>query len=155
MHPFPTPWKQKTVWFSDVFRGWRKGALGTNGLISILNKCFPSPLLLPAACILESFIEIKINWNFDFHTSLWCLKRFYEGLSDTTFLTRFTFQIETSHFICTANQMTGFYLKYSTGLKWVHTSVPSLNITKKSEFRPNFLPEKIRRVCWMFRWNCT
>ena len=24
----------------------------------------------------------KINWNFYFYTSLWCLKRFYEGLSD-------------------------------------------------------------------------
>ena len=34
MHPFSSPWKhQKTVRFSDVFRGQRKGALGTNGLI--------------------------------------------------------------------------------------------------------------------------
>ena len=24
--------------------------------------------------------EKKINWNFYFHTSLWCVKRFYEGL---------------------------------------------------------------------------
>ena len=24
--------------------------------------------------------EKKINLNFNFHTSLWCLKRFYEGL---------------------------------------------------------------------------
>ena len=32
-HSSPTPWKhQKTVKFSDVFRGYRKGALGTNGL---------------------------------------------------------------------------------------------------------------------------
>ena len=29
MHPFSTP---KTVRFSDAFRGWRKGALGKNGL---------------------------------------------------------------------------------------------------------------------------
>ena len=28
----------------------------------------------------ESCIEIKINSNVYFHTSLWCLKRFYEGL---------------------------------------------------------------------------
>ena len=29
----------------------------------------------------------KINLNFDFHTSLWCFKRFYEGLKvlDKTF----------------------------------------------------------------------
>ena len=31
-------------------------------------------------CISESCIEIKIMLNFYFHTSLWCLKRFYEGL---------------------------------------------------------------------------
>ena len=33
MHPLSTPWKhQKTLRFSNVCRGWRKGALGTNGL---------------------------------------------------------------------------------------------------------------------------
>ena len=33
MHPFATPRKhQKTLQFSDVFSGVRKGALGTNGL---------------------------------------------------------------------------------------------------------------------------
>ena len=31
-------------------------------------------------CIFVSCIEIKINLNFYFHASLWCLKRFYEGL---------------------------------------------------------------------------
>ena len=35
-------------------------------------------LTLPAPCILESCIKIKINLNFYFHASLWCLKRFYE-----------------------------------------------------------------------------
>ena len=29
------------------------------------------------------------------------------------------FHIETSHLICTANQMTGFYIKRNTGLKWI------------------------------------
>ena len=34
MHTFSTPCKlQKTVRFSDVFKGYRIGALGTNGLI--------------------------------------------------------------------------------------------------------------------------
>ena len=37
-------------------------------------------LKLNVLCISESCIEIKINLNFCFHTSLWCLKRFYEGL---------------------------------------------------------------------------
>ena len=33
MHPFSNPWKyQKTLQFSDVFRGYRKGVLGANGL---------------------------------------------------------------------------------------------------------------------------
>ena len=29
------------------------------------------------------------------------------------------FHIEISHLICIANQITGFYMKCSTGLKWV------------------------------------
>ena len=37
-------------------------------------------LTLPAPCIFESCIKIKINLNFHFHISLWCFKRFYEGL---------------------------------------------------------------------------
>ena len=41
MHPFSTPWKhQKTVRFSDIFRGWRKGALRTNGLIERYPRKF-------------------------------------------------------------------------------------------------------------------
>ena len=33
MYPFSTSWKHlKTLQFSDVFRGYRKSALGTNGL---------------------------------------------------------------------------------------------------------------------------
>ena len=39
MHPFSTPWKhQKILRFSDVFRGLKKGASGTNGLNKILNE---------------------------------------------------------------------------------------------------------------------
>ena len=37
-------------------------------------------LTLNVPCISESCIEMKIKLNFCFHTSLWCLKRFYEGL---------------------------------------------------------------------------
>ena len=38
MHPFSTPWKhQKTLRFSDVFRGERKGALETNELRRMLR----------------------------------------------------------------------------------------------------------------------
>ena len=34
----------------------------------------------PFPFISESLIKIKINLNFYFHTYLWCLKRFYEGV---------------------------------------------------------------------------
>ena len=37
-------------------------------------------LTLPVPCISESCIWITIKLNFYFHPSLWCLKRFYEGL---------------------------------------------------------------------------
>ena len=37
-------------------------------------------LTLKDPFISEICIEIKIELNFYFHTSLWCLKRFYEGL---------------------------------------------------------------------------
>ena len=37
-------------------------------------------LTLNVLCISEICIEIKIKLNFYFHTSLWCLKRFCEGL---------------------------------------------------------------------------
>ena len=43
-------------------------------------------LTLPVLCMSESCIQIKINFNFNFHTSLWCLKRFYdEGLKSLLF----------------------------------------------------------------------
>ena len=41
-----------------------------------------------------------------------------------------TFYIETSHLICIANQMTGFYMKCNTGMKWVN-----LVITVNTFFR--------------------
>ena len=32
------------------------------------------------------------------------------------------FHVETSHLIYTENQMTGFYMKYNSGLKWVNST---------------------------------
>ena len=46
-------------------------------LISIIRY---NSLTLQEPFIFESCIEIKIKLNFYFHTSLWCLKSFYEGL---------------------------------------------------------------------------
>ena len=37
-------------------------------------------LTLKDPSISGSCIEIKIELNFYFHTSLWCLKKFYESL---------------------------------------------------------------------------
>ena len=34
------------------------------------------------------------------------------------------FHIETRHLICSANQMTGFYMRCNTGLKWVNWGIP-------------------------------
>ena len=62
MYPFPTPWKrQGTVRFSDVFRGKRKGASGTNGLLLTLNNffsCFGSFI-----AISEQVLSTELNWN--------------------------------------------------------------------------------------------
>ena len=41
---------------------------------------FRAVLTLPVPCISKSYVKIKVKLNFYFHTSLWCLKRFYEGL---------------------------------------------------------------------------
>ena len=50
VHPFSTPWKhQKTLRFSDVFRGQRKGALRTIGL-----KVKPKPIFYP---LKHNFLE--------------------------------------------------------------------------------------------------
>ena len=46
-----------------------------------------NPVTLKDPFISESCIEIKIELNFYFHTSLWCLKRFYEGLKGLNFFT--------------------------------------------------------------------
>ena len=41
MHPLSTPWKHhKILLLSDIFRGWRKGALGTNDLKRSVDAYF-------------------------------------------------------------------------------------------------------------------
>ena len=50
--------------------------------VKFLFLCYAKlfPLTLPTPCISESYIKIKINFNFYFHPFLWYLKRFYQGL---------------------------------------------------------------------------
>ena len=81
MHPFPgvDPWKhQKTLRFPDVFRGQRKGALGTNGLKTKNHLLAPfslknlflswhrmrfSRLLLRCLLILEKNCQAESNFD--------------------------------------------------------------------------------------------
>ena len=43
------------------------------------------------------------------------------------FQSSIVFHIETGHLICTANWMTGFCMKYNTGLKWAALQILTLN----------------------------
>ena len=45
----------------------------------MIPQVFYIVLTLKVPCISESCIEIKIKLDFYFHTSFWCIKRFYES----------------------------------------------------------------------------
>ena len=51
-----------------------------NNFFALFERTGKENSTCPAPCVSESCIKIKINLNFYFHTSLWYLKRFYEGL---------------------------------------------------------------------------
>ena len=59
------------------WHGYHRYALTTFESTFSFSK---SHLILPAPCISENCIEIKIKLNFYLYTSLWCLERFYEDL---------------------------------------------------------------------------
>ena len=54
----------------------------TKDIVSTFIKDLQKILALPASYISENYFKIKINLNFYFRTSLWCLRRFYGGLKD-------------------------------------------------------------------------
>ena len=54
--------------------------LERDNAVTIHKRNIQVLLTLKDLFISESCIEIKIELNFYFHTSLWCLKRFHEGL---------------------------------------------------------------------------
>ena len=66
-------WQGFRCFMVPNFQSWGSCAV-------IVNFSYCCILTLKVPCISESYIEIKIKSNFYFHTSLWCLKRFYEGL---------------------------------------------------------------------------
>ena len=54
----------------------------TKDIVSTFIKDLQKILALSASYISENYFKIKINLNFYFRTSLWCLRRFYGGLKD-------------------------------------------------------------------------
>ena len=50
----------------------------------------------------------------------------WKALDINTFLPRVDIQIESSHLIFFENQMTGFYIKCNTGLKWLKSPLQEL-----------------------------
>ena len=79
MHPFSTPWKhQKTLRFSDAFMGWRKGALGTNGLKyftiisekrNLFNKTDLAQIISRGLFLIYFCKEFFLHNSFDIPTS--------------------------------------------------------------------------------------
>ena len=63
IHPSSTPWKhQKTLQFFDVFRGLRKGSLGTNGLMTEVELILSSrPLTVETLNYTNSPTRISLN----------------------------------------------------------------------------------------------
>ena len=43
------------------------------------------------------------------------------------------FHIENNHFICSASQVTDFYMKYNTWLKYVNFQIPYYSVTSCSD----------------------
>ena len=71
-----TSWRLLDIYHQNFHQSWP--LLQPLSVSAVKN--WTSLLTLKAPCISESCIELKIELNFYFHTSLWCLKRFYEGL---------------------------------------------------------------------------
>ena len=70
------------MYFQSIKFEMQQSKILSTVLIRKVSKAFLicMTLTLPAPCIFESGIKIKINLNFYFHISLWCLEEFYEGL---------------------------------------------------------------------------
>ena len=69
------------------------------------NSCYWKPLHRKPYITKELLIRL-----------LWEIRRFFPT---SIFRPSVVFHIETSHLFCSAKQMTGFYMKRNTGLKWV------------------------------------
>ena len=128
MQPFSTPWiHQKTIRFSDVFRGSGKDTLGTNGLRysvtlmlnvhSTMHKKWSFPLWISsvnvtkfAGNLLKKLLKNLLNLLNKYLTKNFIVCAVQFG----TFQLSIAFYIEMSHLNCCRSQMTGFYMKYNT-----------------------------------------
>ena len=101
MHPFSTPWKhQKTVRFSDVFRGQRKGALGTNGLRKYLEEI---------ASLLCAIDKIVNEWFFD-----WCVSDLFSVNPDSSVIMNDFYD-----FWMTSVAVSGGFFLYKSAVRFV------------------------------------
>ena len=78
---------------------------------------------------------------FKLPTYVWFLSRCSTQLFNP-FQPSFAFHIETSHLVCTTNQVTGFYMKCNTGLQWVNVSVRDM--LAKGDFMKMLLQKRVK-----------
>ena len=132
---FLTPWYVRVC----VCVSWGKkcsffGKFGVHCFLVTLNLRFallPYCRRLVFHCSLQNISKLRYLENFrgnrnkliriNFKRTLGMVPFHSNTLNNNLnpFQPRVAFLIETSHLIYTANQMTGFYLEYDTGLKWI------------------------------------
>ena len=107
---------EKTIICSNLF------ALGSvKKFLEILQVCYFEGNTLTQFKVTVQIIwkpanwfSVQINWMVSMLEKHLMWKR-----SINSFQPSVALHIETSHLVCPANQMTGFYMKCNTGLKWV------------------------------------
>ena len=77
--------------------------------------------------IFRAVVKIK-NFNF---CGIETLSNIY------LFQPSFAFHTETSHLFCSANKMTGFYMKSNSGLQWVNNMCHNISQKKTLHFTEN------------------
>ena len=123
MHPFSTPWKhQKTLRFRRP-ENYQKSRDKVESLspperlvwTAILHIRLPlSPRSFPDTSqnVMSSYFEFPRLLFSDVVTFLW-----NHVINSFQYIVAFV--KKTSDLICSRNQMTGFYMKCNTGLKWI------------------------------------
>ena len=89
----------------------------TNGIVS----CKTSQII----CFFSPFFFENLSPIFSFQRPT------FQNLQISPFQPSIAFNIETNHLICNENQVTGFYMKCNTELKWVNLHLYFLNVRSK------------------------